>query len=205
MAVIVIEGVVATGKTALLKAIEGSALWQERPTKAVISEHYTERVLELTSPTLADRQTLLAEHLNLAQALHRRWAGARFRGNPAVEPLVVLERFHLTHAAQIGDFAPFREFDAQLRELGGKLILLHHPPERLLPDILATMPSRPPLWESWLRSLGSEKDIESYFRELQRRSLDYYEQSCLAKERYLAYSLSPRQLAQKIRDLCDLS
>lgn len=196
MAVIVVEGVVAAGKTALVKAIERSREWQERSTKVTISEHYTERVLELTQPTIADRQNLLVEHLSIAQALHKRWAGSRFKGNNALEPLIVMERFHLTHAAQVGDFAPFREFDAALRELGGRLILLHHPPELLLRNIVATMPSRPPMWEKWLRSLGSEKDIESYFSHLQRQSLDYYEQSCLDKRQYLAYSLSPEQLAK---------
>ncbi|MBT9177421.1 MAG: hypothetical protein DDT20_01754 [Firmicutes bacterium] len=208
VAVIVIEGIVATGKTTLVKAIERSALWQDRPTKVIISEHYTERVLELTSPTIAERQALLAEHLSIAQTLHKRWAGSRFKGNNALEPLIIMERFHLTHAAQVGDFAPFREFDAALRELGGRLILLHHPPELLLQNIMATIPSRPPMWENWLRSLGSEKDIEAYFSQLQRRCLEYYEQSCLDKQQCLAYSLSPEKLAKNtlfLRDLGDLS
>jgi len=207
MAVFVIEGVVATGKTALVKAIEQSTLWRERPTKVTLSEHYTERVLELTSPSIVDRQALLLEHLSLAHQLHMRWASSRFRGNRAVEPWVIIERFHLTHAAQVGDFAPFRDFDEQLRELGGVLVLVHHPPELLLQNILATIPERPPVWERWLRSLGSDREIEGYFLQLQDNCLAFYEQSCLVKQRYVAYSQTPARLADAILgcDVRDLS
>ncbi|MBS3985005.1 MAG: hypothetical protein KGZ66_05320 [Selenomonadales bacterium] len=201
MAVVIIEGVVATGKTLLVKAIEETPFWQERPTKVMLSEHYTERVLELTSPSVLDRQALLTEHLGLARQLHKRYAGSRFRGNRAVEPLVIIERFHLTHAAQVGDFAPFLDIDAALCELGARLILLHHPPESLLKNILATIPERPPMWARWLRSLGNEQEIESYFSRLQDSCLAYYEQSRLLKQQYRAYSLTPAQLADAILGL----
>lgn len=207
MAVIIIEGVIATGKTALIRAIEQSALWRERPTKVVLSEHYTERVLELTSPNIPDRQALLTEHLCLIRQLHRRWANSRFRDSRAVEPLVVIERFHLTHAAQVGNFAPFRDIDEALCELGGMLVLLHHPPELLLKSIMATIPARPPMFAKWLGSLGNEQEIEAYFSRLQDSCLAFYGQSCLRKQQYLAYSLTPAQLADAVfgSDLRDLS
>jgi len=201
MAIIIIEGVVATGKTLLVKAIEKAPFWQERPTKIMLSEHYTERVLELTSPGVWDRHALLTEHLGLARQLHMRYAGSRFRGSRVVEPLVIIERFHLTHAAQVGDFAPFRDIDDALCELGGRLILLHHPPDSLLKNVLATIQERPPMWAQWLRSLGNEQEIESYFARLQDNCLSFYAQSCLVKQQYRAYSLAPAQIAEAISEL----
>lgn len=197
MAVFVIEGVVATGKTALVKAIEQSTLWREQPTKLTLSEHYTERVLELTSPTIGDRQALLAEHLSLVRQLQMRWASSRFRGNRDVEPLVIIERFHLTHAAQVGDFTPFRQCDEELKELGAVLVFLDHPPELLLARILATVRERHPQWGSWLHSLGNHKDIEGLFLRLQQNSMAYFKESCLPKLRFTAHDLSPEQLAKE--------
>jgi len=198
MTIIIIEGVVATGKTALVKALEQCAFWRERPTKVTISEHYTERVLELTAPSVKDRQTLLYEHLAMARTLHARWTGSRFGGNRALAPLMLLERFHLSHAAQVGDFAPFRQCDKELKELGAALVFLHHPPELLLSRVLATVRERHPMWESWLRSLGSHRDIEDFFCGLQQNSMAYYEEVCLPKIRFSAHGISAEQLAQEV-------
>ncbi|MDP3058252.1 MAG: hypothetical protein Q8N36_02205, partial [bacterium] len=152
MAIIILEGIVATGKTVLSRGIEAHAEWQQYPTRTVISEHYTERVLELTSPTMEDRLALLELHLSSASQLHRLWGTYRFSGNMKTQPQFIYDRFHVTHAAQIGIIEPFLALEEQLQELDTTLVLLVHPPEELAIRILATRHERGLMWKRWLAS-----------------------------------------------------
>lgn len=202
MTVIIVEGVVATGKTTLLRALQKTELWQERPTKLVVSEHYTERVLELTQPEVADRVRLLDKHVEGFRTLHDLWRDYRFKGQAELAPLAIFERFHLTHAAHVGDFSPFRRCEEGLRRNEALLVVLYHPLGLMLPRIMATEHSRNPMWQRWLRSLGSEKEIEDYFTRLQDRTLAYYEESGLPKVKLEAWALAPVQMAEEIVKVC---
>lgn len=198
MVAIIVEGVVATGKTALVKALTQHPAWTNRPTRSVISEHYTERVLELTDPTVADRVQLLELHMTHVRTADQLWKSYRFRGEHALAPVALLERFHLTHAAQVGDFEPFLAIDDELHHLGATVIFIHHPRELLLRNILDTEYSRNTMWQRWLRSLGTENQIEDYFWRLQENAKEFTIQSKIRVKVIEAYSQSPQGLAKDV-------
>jgi len=201
MTVLLIEGVVATGKTTLLVELQKTDLWQSLPTKFVLSEHYTERVLELTAPDTDARLQLLSRHVNTAEYLHTLWSSSRFKDQVEYRPHMLCERFHLTHAAQINDFEPFRSLDERLKAVGAVLLLLYHPEQALLTRIKDTIPIRPPKWQRWLNSLGNEEDIARYFLSLQYRSMSFFYESRLKKIALEAHSVHPQDLAVKVARL----
>lgn len=201
MTILLVEGVVATGKTTILGELQRTDLWRERPTKILLSEHYTERVLELTTPTVAARVELLTQHVDMAEDLHRLWSGSRFSHERNLEPLIFFERFHLTHAAQIADLAPFIRLEERLLAMGALLLFLHHPPCRLLERIKATERVRSGQWKLWLRSLGSDEDIAHYFLSLQENSASIFAQSRLKKFALEAHSIPPTAMAEKVSQL----
>ncbi|MDP3486419.1 MAG: hypothetical protein Q8S19_00615 [Bacillota bacterium] len=198
MAVIIIEGVVATGKTTLVSALTQHPAWMAKPTRAVISEHYTERVLELTNPTVADRVQLLERHMTLLRTADELWKSYRFQGEHTVAPVTLLERFHLTHAAQVSDFAPFMDIDRELSRLDAAVVFIHHPRELLLRHILDTEHSRNPMWQRWLRSLGTESEIEDYFWRLQENIKVFINYSKTKVKTIEAYSRPPQELAEEV-------
>jgi len=198
VAVIIIEGVVATGKTALVNGITQHPAWVSKPTRSVVSEHYTERVLELTNPTVARRVQLLERHMTHIRSAHELWSQYRFQGQPSLAPVTLLERFHLTHAAQVGDFAPFVPIDTELVHLDAAVVFVFHPPELLLQHILSTEYSRNSMWQRWLRSLGTDSQIEDYFCRLQENAKLYLSHSRIRTILIEAYSQSPQKLAEEV-------
>ncbi|KAF0193972.1 MAG: Uncharacterized protein FD169_2134 [Bacillota bacterium] len=197
MAVIIIEGVVATGKTTLVNALTQHPAWSSKPTRSVISEHYTERVLELTSPTVTDRVQLLEQHMIHIRTTNELYKKYRFYGEHALVPVTLLERFHLTHAAQVGDFTPFVAIDNELSHLGAALVFIYHPRPLLLRHILDTS-KRNPLWQRWLRSLGTESQIEDYFWRLQENTKIFVSYSRARIKMIEAYSQTPQELAEEV-------
>src|SRR5437879_12217786 len=85
---VVVEGVVAAGKTTLLRHLQ-QHLVDLRPacTKLVLSEHYAERVLEdrRAACTLTPDEVLThaAGVLQLIESLHALRAGSKFAGSTA--------------------------------------------------------------------------------------------------------------------------
>jgi len=201
MTVLLIEGVAATGKSTLLAELQKTDLWQSLPTKVVLSEHYTERVLELTAPDTDARLRLLTQHVHTAEYLHGLWSGSRFKDLVGYRPHILCERFHLTHAAQINDFGPFRPLDDRLSAVGAVLLFLYHPQQALLARIKETIRIRPPKWQKWLNSLGSEEDIAHYFLSLQDRSMSFFRESGLKKIALEAHSVHPQDLAVEVARL----
>jgi len=200
MTILLIEGVVATGKTTLLTALQQVAPWQERPTKLVLSEHYTERVLELTRPTVDSRLTLLSRHVDICETLHEIWSTSRFRDSRLLAPIVLCERFHLTHAAQISALAPFYALEQRLLKCDALLVFLYHPPELILERIKATEVTRHAMWQRWLRSLGSDQDMASYFLGLQESSAKFFAASKLPKISFEAHRLSAADMASQLAE-----
>ena len=201
MAVLLIEGVVATGKTTLLTALQQMPAWQERPTKLVLSEHYTERVLELTKPTLDSRLALLSRHVDICTTLHDIWRDSRVSDNRGLAPLVLCERFHLTHAAQVETLAPFSALEQQLSNCDALLVFLYHPPELMLERIKATEETRNVMWRRWLRSLGSDQDMVKYFLALQEHSAKFFAASKLPKISFEAHCLPVSAMAMQLAQM----
>jgi RNase adaptor protein for sRNA GlmZ degradation len=188
MPTIIVEGVVAAGKTTLVRALEDTDYWRSHQTHLAISEHFTERALELVSPSPADRVRLLEANVDAIEPLYRLWTTYRFRQNSDVEPLVIFDRFHLTHSAQVG-FDHFPGVESRLAQLNPLIVFLEHPLETLLPRVLATKNERNLAWKMWLNSLGSEQQVNAYFTGLQDRMADAFERSALPKVKLEAQSL----------------
>jgi len=201
MTVLLIEGVVATGKTTLLAALQQMPAWQERPTKLVLSEHYTERVLELTKPTVDSRLALLSRHVDICRTLHDIWRDSRFGDNRDLAPLVLCERFHITHAAQVETLAPFAVLEQQISDCDALLVFLYHPPELMLERIKATEETRHVMWRRWLRSLGSEQDMARYFLTLQENSAKFFAASKLPKISFEAHRLPVSVMAMQLAQM----
>lgn len=201
MAILLIEGVVATGKTTLLTALQQMPAWQERPTKLVLSEHYTERVLELTKPTVDSRLALLSRHVDICETLHGIWRDSRFSNNRGLAPIVLCERFHLTHAAQVETLAPFSVLEQRLSACDALLVFLYHPPELILERIKATEETRNVMWRRWLRSLGSDQDIARYFLALQDNSVKFFAASKLPKISFEAHRLPVSVMAMQLAEM----
>ncbi|OGY94165.1 MAG: hypothetical protein A2406_01655 [Candidatus Komeilibacteria bacterium RIFOXYC1_FULL_37_11] len=181
---IIIDGVVSSGKTSILKHLH-RLISEQNPTstKFFISEHYTERMLE----HLKDKGELDGSHIkaHVDQLIHTLASfqsmldNSKFRDNPkGADLFVTLERFILTHlsSVDIGDKYSLDEVKAHfeiLNKLGVKQVALIIPESRLKENIMSTLQYRNDAWLDYLYSRGGEKEIIEYYINWQNNFLEY--------------------------------
>ncbi|MGE5653255.1 MAG: hypothetical protein ACM3ZQ_03155 [Bacillota bacterium] len=201
MPLLIVDGIIATGKTTLIAQLQREPRYLERPTKLLISEHVTERVLEGRRPTTDNRLALLDKTLQSIENLSSILEDSKFAGSRQHAPAAILERFHLTHAANDTCFVPYLELEARMRLLGAYLVFLYHRPETLATAIDETRLSRGDHWCRYLDSFGGYQGAIAHFQHLQDRSWEFFLGSALPKVAIEARSLPIAALSSHIMDL----
>jgi hypothetical protein len=187
---LIVEGVVAAGKTAMIRDIQ-LALAEKYPscTKVFLSKHYTERILEdkkaqrtlTTGEVIAHSDSVLA----LVKQLARFKSSGKFEakaGNASI--YVVLERFmgsHFANLSALGAWKPnsydnrhIRELYEALAEFGFSVLVLTIAEDQIAEAIERTRLRRNNNWSDYLDSIGGPVEVGMYFREWQRFLLAFY-------------------------------
>lgn len=125
---LLIEGIVASGKTSLIRAMQAMPEWQRRSSKLLLSEFFTERANEhLRSRDSEAYRGLMQKNLRILEAARQiEIASPLLSQGTDRELCFLLERFHLTNAVSYadGEFDGFREIDLALARLNCRLVLL---------------------------------------------------------------------------------
>jgi hypothetical protein len=187
---IVLEGVTASGKTRLLAAVQRQ-LVAKRPsaTKLVLSEHYTDRLLEEPRKhgKLAFSEALHHVHdvISTIRTLDRLQRGGKFAGRGGDSDVyVIVERFLGSHAAYLargGVFPTPAEHDAvvalyrEMAEAGLRTVVLRLPADVLPAAVLDTRKHRSTAWRAFLGSHGPDDTaIAAAFAAWQEALLGFY-------------------------------
>jgi hypothetical protein len=186
---LIIEGVTASGKTTLMKALQ-RVLLERRPaaTKLVLSEHYTDRLLEEPrrrgEMALGDALGLLEDAILGVRALAKLEAGGKFAGRGGDAGVYVLiERFvgsHVAYLARHGvapsaaEHARIAALYEELAAIGVRTVVLRVPDAVLPGAVLATRTHRSPAWRGFLASHGDDDAIIASFTAWQGALLAFY-------------------------------
>ena len=131
---IILEGISGTGKTSVFEALANHKKMQSIPAKSrlILSEHHTQRILELeeqkgilTPPhhiELLDQLVAFMEHLD-HRTTHRGWHSEYVQEQ---DLFFLFERFHLTHVFRFPymHWSQVVDIDHRLKPLGAVLCLL---------------------------------------------------------------------------------
>jgi len=199
----IIEGVVGTGKTTLMRAVE-AALADRYPasTRLILSEHYTDRLFE---DDRRDGAATFADGLAHCEELARRivWLAdvkysskfADVGGRASVH--VIIERFAATHVAHhvvdrvLGEEESNRieSLFRSLAEVGIVSVVLEAAPEVLEESIAETRKQRPESWSNYLNFIGSDDEIVDFFVSWQERLVGFYDDHDLPSEHIAIQSI----------------
>jgi hypothetical protein len=183
MAGIILEGVMGAGKTLLFRALQAWLVENRASnTKLLLSEHYSERVLEARrkAGSLGENDVLahLATLLQPLNDLERRWLHSGFPSvSGAARVVTVIERFLLGHMVNMKCQEPdrwpagctpaieglYRQADA----LGLRTVVLVLPTGQLAERIRSTRMHRNAAWSAFLDSFGSEGVAVAHFERWQ--------------------------------------
>jgi hypothetical protein len=183
MAGIILEGVTGVGKTRLFHAIQ-AWLAENRAsnTKLLLSEHYSERVLEARRKVGALAEDQVVAHLDkLLQPLRDLeglWAHSGFP--PAAGParvVAVIERFLIGQVVHMRCHQPHRwpntcapAIEGLYREastLGLRTVVLVLPADRLAERIRSTRAHRNAAWSAFLDGFGNDGAAIAHFERWQ--------------------------------------
>ncbi|MFC1790226.1 hypothetical protein ACFLZP_01940 [Patescibacteria group bacterium] len=181
---IIIDGVVASGKSSIIKYIQQELvkLYPQR-SKFFLSEHYTERILESLRENgqLDGKKTKehIRDILETLQKYNQMLLNSKFnenRGN--AELIVVIERFILTHLTSLKDRRGYSLKEAQehlltVKKFNIRQIVLVIPEDRLKERLMSTIHYRNNNWKKYLYSNGNEEQIIEKFRQWQNKLVNY--------------------------------
>jgi thymidylate kinase len=187
---LIIEGVSASGKSTILRMLqEQLAIQRPSCTKLMLSEHYTERLLEVAkNDGTLSYETALHHVADLVATLKHiaNWkALGKFSavgGN--AEILVLIERFLGAHIANLRVSSNNELPDdvrkaatglyAELHNMGFSIAILTVPPE-MMPTLIAdTRHRRNAEWSRYLNSIGDAAAIESHYSHWQDELINFY-------------------------------
>lgn len=187
---LVLEGVTASGKTTLFAALQ-RALLDARPaaTKIVLSEHYTDRLLEEPRKhgrlAVSDAIGHVEDVMSTVATLARLEAGGKFAGRGGDAGVYVLvERFLGSHMAYLaglgrapdaGERARIVGLYERLGAAGLRVVVLRLSPDVLPDAVLRTRSHRSSAWRAWLRSHGDDDAaVVGWFQAWQANLLAFY-------------------------------
>jgi thymidylate kinase len=186
---IIVEGVTASGKSTILRSLQ-QRLAIERPTttKLILSEHYTERVLEdaRASHTLTHNKTLqhITELVSTIEQINSWKVNGKFAdisGNSEI--IVLVERFYGAHVANLeslGVSVPQTILQSlatlydRLASIGMSIAILTVQPELLPAAVADTRGNRNQEWSNYLDSIGDREAINAHFLNWQERLVSFY-------------------------------
>ena len=150
---LLLEGVVASGKTSIIRELHNHAVWRRRGSKLMLSEYFTERANEHLRARTADTyRALMQKNLRLLEAAHQiEVASPLLAPGGGHDLCFVFERFHLTNAISYaeGDFDGYRDIDQELARLGCRLAVLVIDDMMVGPRIAEVYRQRGPKWQAY--------------------------------------------------------
>ena len=183
MAGIILEGVTGAGKTMLFRALQAWLVENRASnTKLLLSEHYSERVLEACrkAGSLGEDDVLahLATLLQPLSDLERLWSQSGLSStSPAARVVTVIERFLLGHMVNMkcqeldrwpaGCTRAIEGLYRQADALGLHTVVLVLPAGQLAERIRSTRGHRNAAWSAFLDSFGSEEAAIAHFERWQ--------------------------------------
>jgi hypothetical protein len=187
---LIIEGVSASGKSTILRTLqEQLAIQRPSCTKLMLSEHYTERLLEVAKHDGSlSYETALDHVADLVVTLRHiaNWkTTGKFSGvGGNAEILVLIERFFGAHVAnlrvsshsELPDNVRRAASDlyAELHSMGFSIAVLTVSPE-MIPTLIAdTRHRRNAEWGRYLNSIGDARAIESHYSSWQNELINFY-------------------------------
>lgn len=185
---LIIDGVVASGKSTILHILNKKII-EEEPTlsKIFLSEHYTQRMLEhLRDGKKIDGQYInnhIEKIIDSLDVFQKMLDDSKFRDNPKeADLLVILERFILTHLTNddlLNDGYSLEKAKYHFSKITSyniNQIALIIPEDKIEKRIMSTINYRNEKWKEYLYSFGDEKEIVNYYKNWQRRFLGYINQ-----------------------------
>mgnify|MGYP001100720156 CR=1 FL=1 len=159
---IILEGISGTGKTSVFEALIKHEKVQSIPAKSklILSEHHTQRILELEEQQgiltpehhteLLDQLVAFIEQLN-HRTTHRGWHSDHLQEQ---DLFFLLERFHLTHVFRFPymNWSQVVVIDHRLESLGAVLCLLTVNAETLEKRLFSR---RNECWLNYLKQYGN--------------------------------------------------
>jgi hypothetical protein len=187
---VIIEGVTATRKSAVFGLLQ-ARLAAEWPacTKVVLSEHYTERVLEdqkaTRTLTYQDAFRHSGDIVALLEQLNSWKARGKFSDRSGnAEILVLVERFFGSHVANLrsslGDNLPASTFQGavdlytKIATLGLRVVILTIEPSLIPAAVADTLDRRNDAWRAYVNTMGDIDAISAYYQEWQNSLLAFY-------------------------------
>ncbi len=187
---LIIEGVVASGKTTFIKELQ-HILVDKHParTKIYIGEHYTERILEnekakgsLTAKATIDLASKIVEELESIAAWKSESKFCHNQGNAVIDS--TLERFLGSHYANLKalnlwhsnsqDESKIIDIYNRLEILGFSIVILKLPDSLISQAVMSTKLCRNTGWSQYLKTIGNDEEVESYYLNWQNKLLEFY-------------------------------
>ncbi len=157
---LLLEGIVASGKTSIIRELQTHGPWRWRGSKLILSEYFTERANEhLRSRTADMYRALMQKNLRLLEAAHQIEVTSPLLSPGGGHDLCfVLERFHLTNAISYagGDFDAYRDIDQELARFGCRLAVLVIDEMMVGPRIAEIYRQRGPKWQAYQDRLEAQ-------------------------------------------------
>ncbi len=169
---LIIEGIVGSGKTSLLRHILGYGVFLPRTT-LVLTEHETERPLEpLSSANLRQSLELLQHWIKTISRLEVPHSPSPCSDTESQHPLFLIERFHFSHCMDIVSPDRFEEYasvESALAEFSAHIILLTIPRDHILErSIRSTSRNRGVSWRQYLQTLGANESAQAEHYRIQQ-------------------------------------
>ena len=158
---LLLEGIVAAGKSSTIRELQDSPAWRTRESKLILSEFFTERANEhLRARTEESYRTLMEKDLRILEAAHQiESASPHFApGSHGKHDLAyILERFHVTNALSYaeGRLEAYQDIDDELARLGCRIVLVVVNEMMIEPRLSETYRYRDDRWRAYQDRLRS--------------------------------------------------
>lgn len=172
MVAVVVDGISASGKSLLLRAIKrASDDIGPNFTKLYLTEHLTERFFERATPSPAEVHAHVARLLRLAASLQAIQSASPFSGNDKVVTIVIERLFLTLLSRELMLETFFDEYAEVFRDVGLKSILLIIPDAAIEGRLARSITERNQAWRDHIDRLGGMPGATAHFRSQQLRML----------------------------------
>ncbi|HDS74074.1 MAG TPA: hypothetical protein ENN56_00900 [Firmicutes bacterium] len=181
---LLLEGIVAAGRSEIIRALRDHAAWRRRESTLILNDLFTERANEhLRSLTPESYRTLMLRNLRILQAAKQiESASPLFDPDDRRDLCYVLDGFHITNAIvhADGEFEAFADIDVELERLDCRLVLVMINEKVVGSRIKDVYRRRDERWRAYQERLESRVgDLSAYYVTLQHTYLDTLNKTAL--------------------------